>query len=114
MYEYKCNDCGHEFLFRKSNWRPPKTTRCPNCGARSRRIFNAPYLVTDTSNPLKGRQGLGSGYNTDTRAGVRAMERDGVVVTNEQDRDIIDRKRGKVGRDELKKATEEYLQEATP
>jgi putative FmdB family regulatory protein len=43
LYEYHCDDCGHEFeLIRKFS--DPPLEKCPDCGGRLRKLFSSPAI----------------------------------------------------------------------
>lgn len=43
-YEYRCDACGHEFE-RVQRFDEERVARCPNCGARPRRLLSRPAIV---------------------------------------------------------------------
>ncbi len=43
-YDYRCDACGHVFS-KIQRWSDPPLTRCPNCGARPRRLVSVPAIV---------------------------------------------------------------------
>jgi len=67
-------------------------------------VFSVPVAITDTSVTAEiGRIGRRTGFDTSSRAGLRALERSGHIITNRHDQDICDRRRGKEAGDELKR-----------
>lgn len=44
LYEYRCDACGQEFTARQG-WHDPPLERCPNCGARPRKLIALPAIV---------------------------------------------------------------------
>jgi len=104
-YEYACPD-GHRFERVAPMRDSAKRRRCPVCARWAhRRPSIAPAIVTDANNPLRevGRD-WGLPYDTTTRAGVKAMQADGVDMVTPRDRDLAQRRQGKAAIEGVREA----------
>ena len=99
IYEYEC-DCGAAFDSIRPIADRDKAAACPECGRSGRRVMSLPNIWTDDNNPLKNMQYV-TGTKSQTRADVKQMEKDGIVMTSERDRDVVNRNRGKGATREL-------------
>ena len=74
IYEYQCPKCSHEYE-KREGFDAPAVQKCPNCGARARRVIQAPPIVFK-----------GSGfYITDSRASPREADTAKASTGNDSD-----------------------------